>query len=133
MAITPLDKEISDDEDVLKWRLRMMTTQRFANLLEVADVVGDMDAEGVEFLRRIGGREGDNMRRFLREAKPETFEFLAELRKDELEELGNAIENARAFRRAGRLVRWGIVTLFGAFVGMSIIWDKVSNLLWPKR
>jgi hypothetical protein len=58
----------------------------------------------------------------------ETWKFLRRLRPEELDELGNAIENARAFRRAGKLVRWSIVTLFGAFVGMSVIWDKISPL-----
>lgn len=125
----PLDNEIATEEDVVQWRLKMMTTQRFANLMEVADIIGDMGADGLDILRKIGDPDYKNMRRFLREGKPETFEFLSELRKEELGELNNAIENARAFRRAGRLVRWGIITLFSAFVGMSIIWDKVSALL----
>ena len=90
-----------------------LTDQRVANLWEAADYISDLSAEGKEFLRS---------------AKPETLTFLKELRKDEVEELGNAIENARAFRRGGRLLRWSIVTLFGTFVGMSVIWDKISAL-----
>ncbi len=110
-----------------------MTTQRFANLLEVADIVGDMQADGIEILRKIGEPEYKNLRKFMREGRPETFEFLAGLRSDEVGELNSAIENARAFRRAGKLVRWGIVTLFGAFVGMSIIWDKVASWIKASR
>ncbi len=131
--MAPLDSEIAGDEDVVQWRLRMMTTQRFANLLEVADIVGDMQADGIEILRKIGEPEYKNLRKFMREGRPETFEFLAGLRSDEVGELNSAIENARAFRRAGKLVRWGIVTLFGAFVGMSIIWDKVASWIKASR
>jgi len=126
---------MSDDaaEDVVQWRLKMLTTQRFANLLEIADLVGDMSPDGVEVIRKIGDADHKDLRKFLREGRPETFEFLAGLRKDELDELGNAIENARAFRRAGKLVRWGIVTLFGTFVGVSWLWDKISPLLKGSR
>jgi len=113
------------EDDLVQWRLKMLTTQRFANLLEVADLIGDMSADGVEVIRKIGDADHKDLRKFLREGRPETFEFLAGLRKDELDELGNAIENARAFRRAGKLVRWGIVTLFGTFVGVSWLWDKL--------
>jgi len=88
-----------------------------------------MKADGLEILRKIGDDEYRDLRKFLREGRPETFEFLAELRADEVGELNNAIENARAFRRAGKLMKWGIVTLFGTFVGMSVIWDKIASWL----
>lgn len=121
------------EEDIVEWRLRAMTTQRFANLMEVADLIGDMSADGVEIIRKIGDSDHKDLRKFLRDGRPETFEFLAGLRKDELDELGNAIENARAFRRAGKMVRWGIVTLFGTFVGVSYLWDKISPWLKGSR
>ena len=122
----PADNDAPGDE-IVQWRLKMMTTQRFANLLEVADIVGDMNADGIEIIRKIGNADNRDLRRFLRESTPETFKFLAGLRADEVGELNSAIENARAFRRAGKLVRWGIVTLFGTFVGMSLIWDKLLS------
>ncbi len=77
--MAPLDHEIASEEDVVQWRLKMMTTQRFANLLEVADIVGDMQADGIEIIRKLGDPEYRNLRKFLREGRPETFEFLAGL------------------------------------------------------
>lgn len=120
------DNEISSEEDVIKWRLKMMTTQRFTNLMELADILGDMGADGIEVIRKIGRPENEHLRQFLREGKPATFKFLAGLREEEVNELGNAIENARAFRRGGKILRWSVVTLFGTFVGISVIWDKFA-------
>ncbi len=94
--------------------LASLTDQRVVNLLEASDFVSDLSKEAKDFLQT---------------AKPTTLTFFKDLRDDEIKELGNAIENARAFRRGGRLLRWGIITLFGTFVGMTVIWDKVSALL----
>jgi hypothetical protein len=94
--------------------LQALTDQRCANLMEAADFIADLPEETKNALM-----QGDK----------ETWVFLRRLRPEELGELGNAIENARAFRKAGKMVRWSIVTLFGAFVGMSVIWDKIS-FLW---
>lgn len=97
--------------------LSALTDQRCVNLMEAADFVADLPEETKNALM-----QGDK----------EMWVFLCRLRPEELSELGNAIENARAFRRAGKMVRWSIVTLFGAFVGMSVIWDKIS-LLWKSQ
>ncbi len=94
--------------------LAALTDQRVTNYMEGADFIADLSKEAKDFLQN---------------AKPGTLTFLKDLRPDELSELGNAIENARAFRRGGRLLRWGIITLFGTFVGMTVIWDKVSAVL----
>ena len=93
--------------------LQAMTDQRCANFMEAMDFIADLKTETKDALMQ---------------ADKETWDFLRRLRPDELNELGNAIENARAFRRAGKMVRWSIVTLFGTFVGMSVIWDKVAWL-----
>ena len=118
-----------DDTDVQRAFWKGLTDQRAANIWEMADLIGDMNNDGIEFLRSMGGKDHRPLQKFLLEAKDETFTFLTDLRSDELKELSNAIENARAFRRGGRLLRWGIVTLFGTFVGITIIWDKVSAFL----
>jgi hypothetical protein len=117
--VAPLDNEIASDEEVVQWRLKMMTTQRFANLMEVADVIGDMKADGLEVLRKLGDPDYKDMRRFLREGKPETFEFLANARKDEIAELQNGIELVRAFKTTGRFLKWAIITI-GAVLGAMI-------------
>ena len=94
--------------------LEAITDQRITNALEAADFISDLSKEAKDFLQN---------------SKPGTLTFFKDLRDDEIKELGNAIENARAFRRGGRLLRWGTLTLFGTFVGMTVIWDKVSALL----
>jgi hypothetical protein len=91
--------------------LHALTDQRATNFLEASDFVSDLSREAKDFLRN---------------AKPGTLTFFKDLRDDEVLELGNAIENARAFRRGGRLLKWGIGTSFVTFVGMTVIWDKVS-------
>ncbi len=109
-----------------------LTDQRIANIFAMADLVGDFNPEVVEFLRCLGDMDHKPLRKFLLDSRHETFGFLADLRPDELAELGNAIENARAIRRGGRLLKWSVVTLFGAFVGMSVVWDKVSAIFQAK-
>ena len=94
--------------------LSALTDQRITNSLEAADFISDLSKEAKDFLRN---------------SRPATLTFFKELRADEILELGNAIENARAFRRGGRLLRWGAITLFGTFVSMTVIWDKVSTWL----
>lgn len=108
--------------------LEGITDQRGAALWTAADLIGDMDADGVAFLRKLSDPEYANLKKFLMQGKPETFMFLTDLRKDEVNELGNAIENARAVRRVSKLVRWGIMTLIGAIVTFSAIWDKIAPI-----
>lgn len=112
--------------------IRGLTDQRVANIWSMSDLVGDFNPSVMEFMRCLGDLEHKPLMKFMLESRAETFTFLAGLRPDELEELGNAIENARAIRRGGRLLKWSIVTLFGTFVGMSVIWDKVSVLFQLK-
>lgn len=104
------DNELSNDDSVVQWRLKMMTTQRFANLMEVADLLGDMEMDGLEVLRKLGHADSKNLRRFLREGKPETFEFLASARKEEILELQNGIELVRSFKMTGRVLKWAIIS-----------------------
>ncbi|WP_375413108.1 hypothetical protein [uncultured Bradyrhizobium sp.] len=105
------DQGSKAEEEVVAWRLKMMTTQRFSNLMEVADVIGDMGADGIDVLRKLGDPDYKNMRRFLREGKSETFEFLASARKEEILELQNGIELVRAFKTTGRVVKWAIISV----------------------
>lgn len=97
--------------------LNALTDQRCVNLMEAIDFISDLPEETKNALQ-LGEKE--------------TWVFLRRLRPEELNELGNAIENARAFRRAGKILRWTIVTLFGTFVGMSVVWDKIVAMWRPK-
>jgi hypothetical protein len=91
--------------------LEVLSDQRVANILLASDVFGDMDADTLRIIRNL---------------KPELLKFLGEMREDEIEELQNSIELVRAFRRTGRVVRWSVGTLFATFVGVMLVWDKVS-------
>lgn len=121
------DHGLNSEEEIVAWRLKMMTTQRFTNLMDLADIIGDMGPDGIEILRKLGDSDNKNMRKFLREAKPETFDFLAGLRKEEVGELGNAIENARALRRSGKLVRNTAIAVAGGFVTFAAAGDKLAD------
>jgi hypothetical protein len=103
---------LTDAQEAL---LVALSDQRCANLLATADFVADLSPEAKEFLR---------------EAKPKTLTFLKDAREAEIAELENGIELVRSFKTAGRVVRWTVVTLFGAFIGLTLIWDKISG--WVK-
>lgn len=103
---------LTDAQEAL---LVALTDQRCANLMATADFVADLS---------------DDAKNFLREAKPSTLRFLKDARDFEIAELESGIELVRAFKTAGRVVRWTVVTLFGAFVGAALIWDKISG--WMK-
>jgi hypothetical protein len=108
-----------------KW----LTDQRVANLMQMADIIGDLDADAVQFLRILGHPSYESLRKFLLQAKPETFAFLTDLRKSEVEDIEEAIETARSLRRTGRVMKWGLVTLGAAFLGMVSVWDKLVAIL----
>lgn len=88
-----------------------LTDERCKGLLEAIDLVRDLP---------------DETRDFLRSAKPETVTFLREARPEEIAKLQEGIQLVVATQLLGRVGRWTVVTLFGTFVGMMIIWDKVS-------
>ena len=122
------DRGLPTEKDVIEWRLKMMTTERFANLMEVADIIGDMNSDALEVLRKLGDSEHAGLRQFLREGKKETFEWLAGLRKDEVSDLNNAIENVRALQRSGRLMKKGSVALVAGFLLMAGFSEKLAAM-----
>lgn len=91
-----------------------LTDDRCTGLLDAIDLVRDLP---------------DETREFLRNAKPETVTFLREARPEEIAKLQEGIQLVVATQLLGRVGKWTIVTLFGTFVGMMMIWDKVSAWL----
>lgn len=108
--------------------LKSLTDQRIADLVAAADLIGDLDAETISLIRMINHYDGRTLRKFLFEARPETLEFLTDLRKKEIEDIGAAIETAIALRRTFRFLRWGITAFIGAMLTMAIAWEKIASL-----
>ena len=110
---------------------KALTDQRVANILHAADLVGEMDADAAQFLRYLNRPDAECLRKFLLQAKPETLEFLTELRKREIEDIGGAIETALAIRRTFRFMRWGLATFIGALITMLLLWEKFVAFFKP--
>lgn len=66
---------------------------------------------------------------FLTNAKPRTLEWLRDARKEEIDQLDEAIKLVRSGRTVGRFMKWAIITTIGAFLLMSQFGDAVSKLL----
>ena len=109
--------------------LTMLTEQRGLNLLQLADIIGDMTPRGLEFLRRLGDPSHDDLTEFLLHAEPETLKFLGDLREEEVATLKDGIRLVVAVQLLGRVGKWSVVTLFGALVGSILIWEKVTTWL----
>ncbi|MCK1693750.1 hypothetical protein [Bradyrhizobium sp. 144] len=88
-----------------------LTDDRCKGLLEAIDFIQDMP---------------DETRQFLRDAQPETVKFLRGARKEEIEKLQEGIQLVVATQLLGRVGRWTVVTLFGTFIGMMMIWDRLA-------
>lgn len=70
---------------------------------------------------------------FLLNAKGRTLEWLKEARKEEIDQLDEAIKLVRSGRTVGKFMKWAAITLIGAFILMSQFGDAVSRLLvWVK-
>jgi hypothetical protein len=124
MTTTPVD--LTEPQRVL---LTTLTDQRVLHLLNLADIIGDMNADGLEFLRRLGDPRFEALTNFLSHAKPETLTFLTEARPEEVANLQEGIRLVVALQLLGRISKWGAVTFFGVFVSMVLIWEKVSAWL----
>lgn len=110
---------------------RILTDQRIANIMAASDLLGDLDADMLQLLRALNTDEYREVRQFMWRTEPKVLRFLHQMREHELEELEAAIETYLAFKRTARIVRWGAVTAFGAFVGMSLLWDKITTWIKP--
>jgi hypothetical protein len=65
---------------------------------------------------------------FLKNAKARTLEWLKEARKEEIDQLDEAIKLVRSGRTVGRFMKWAFITTIGAFIVMSQFGDALSKL-----
>jgi hypothetical protein len=66
---------------------------------------------------------------FLINAKPRTLEWLRDARKEEIDQLDEAIKLVRSGRTVGKFMKWAIITTIGAFILMSQFGDAATKLL----
>lgn len=116
--------------DVQFYALQMLTEQRGVNLIQLADVIGDMTPQGLEFMRRLGDPSHGALTNFLSQAKPETLTFLTDLRKEEVGTLQSGIRIVVALQLIGWILKWGLGGLVALFVTVAALGEKVS--VWLK-
>ncbi len=104
-------KRLTDDPRLNEVLEEILNGHRRVALVTLLDVVGDMNADGLDLLRRIGSPDYKSLTKLFREGNSETFDFLAQLRPAEVKDLAGGIELVRAFRTTGSFVKWAIISL----------------------
>lgn len=66
---------------------------------------------------------------FLVNAKPRTLEWLRDARKEEIDQLDEAIKLVRSGRTVGRFMKWALITLIGAFILMSQFGEALTKIV----
>lgn len=66
---------------------------------------------------------------FLENAKPRTLEWLKEARKEEIDQLDEAVKLVRSGRTVGRFMKWVAITTIGAFIVMSQFGEAIGKLV----
>jgi hypothetical protein len=116
--------------DVQFYALQMLTEQRGVNLIQLADLIGDMNPQGLEFMRRLGDPSHEALTGFLSQAKPDTLRFLTDLRKEEVGTLQSGIRIVVALQLIGWILKWGLGGLIALFLTVAALGEKVS--VWLK-
>lgn len=63
----------------------------------------------------------------------ETREFLANLRKEDLDTLEEGVKLVNALKTVGRFSRWVILGILSIFLGGVLIWENVLKVIaWMK-
>lgn len=109
--------------------LTSLTDERIRHLASAAEFFSEIDDDVISIAHAFGKPEWKELRKFFWQCKPETLEFLSDLREEELDELRGSIETYIAIKRTMRVIRWAAATLSAAFVGMMLVWEKFAALL----
>jgi hypothetical protein len=106
-----------------------LTVQRMANVNALADLLGDMNADGLEIFRIIGGKDYKSLREFLRTTDEKTFKWLARADEDKLKKIDSLIQLAG---NGGFMARWTIygVTIVSTVAGF-IYWVYKNVRIGP--
>lgn len=67
--------------------------------------------------------------RNMNDLPPETKQFLAQLRDDDIETLKDGLRLVTAVRTVGSFVKWTLVSIVGIIVGFVMLWESILKLL----
>ena len=84
--------------------------QRCANFVAAADFVADL---------------GEHQKAFLTKAKPETLDFLADLRPDEVK----GLQAYLLLRSTSNYLFWGVVAIGGGLTTVLVFWNNIKIYL----
>lgn len=65
----------------------------------------------------------------LRELPPETREFLARLRPDDLQTLEDGVRLVNAVRTVGTFFKWLLIGIMGIVVGTVMLWESIVKIV----
>jgi hypothetical protein len=103
--------------DVQKAFWRGMTDQRVANLWDAAGFIAELSKPAKEFLRN---------------AEPETLEWLERASPQDIDKLKDGIKFTEAVRLLGRAWFWFTATGIAALVAAMALWEKLSAIFKAK-
>jgi hypothetical protein len=113
------DKRYADLPHSVRAFLEMLDDEKVNNLHSMADV----------YDRLSMAKDGKvSPLDFLLQAKPRTLEWLKDARKEEIDQLDEAIKLVRSGRTVGRFMKWVFITTIGAFIVMSQLGDALTRL-----
>ena len=117
--------------------LETLTDEKVVQLTEAADLIRELPSGARDFLEQTDIETFKALRnirlrpeviKFLDNTEEDTIKFLTGMRKEEVSDLKNGVAYARAFRLAGRFMRFSIGILFATVVGAVYLFDKFSGL-----
>ena len=107
--------------------LTMLTTQNCANIINLAQMVGDMSSDASTFLRNLGEPEFAHCVKFLINAKPETFKFLQEARPEEIAYLQYGTRIVSALILVGSAIKLSVIGFAAFFAGAVLFSERVQS------
>lgn len=114
------DKRYADLPNAVRAFLETLDDEKVNNLNSMADVY---DRISIARDGKVSSLD------FLLNAKPRTLEWLKDARKEEIDQLDEAIKLVRSGRTVGRFMKMVAVLTIGAFILMSQFSDAITRLL----
>jgi hypothetical protein len=115
--MTPVER-YKDLPPITRALIENLTANQIAKLVELLGIYERMPPQAMDFLER---------------ADPKTLEWLQKARPEEIAQLDEGIGLVRAFRTVGKFVKWALIAMIGAFLGMVAVVSGIGTVLtWFK-